>query len=61
MTTDNTQDKYTFFIEIQDGAGGLNRIEWTDLTERTAKTMYNTTIRSCHTWQLNSHGWAVQK
>ena len=50
-------DKYRFYVEIN---GEL--VEWTNLTERTAKMMYNTTYKNCR--MLREHdlnfGWEKQ-
>ena len=55
-------DKYVFYIEVENGAGGVDVVEWTNLTERTAKMMYNATRKNCHYLHnpLHSFGWEKQ-
>ena len=50
-------DKYRFYVEIN---GEL--VEWTNLTERTAKMVYNATLKNCHYLHtpLHSFGWEKQ-
>lgn len=53
--------KYTFWIEVEDGAGGINCIEWRNLTKHTAVMMYNATARNCRTNEVKRYGWGVQE
>ena len=55
-------DKYKFWIELENGAGEVDVVEWTNLTERTAKMMYNATRKNCHYLYnpLHSFGWEKQ-
>jgi len=52
--------KYIFWIEVEDGAGGINRVEWCNLTQRTAKMMYNLTDTNCHEHNVKRYGWGEQ-
>ena len=53
-------DKYKFWIELENGAGGVDVVEWTNLTERTAKMMYNATRKNCRTNEVKRYGWEKQ-
>lgn len=55
--------KYKFWIEVDNGAGGSNLIEWVNLTQRTAKMMYNATAGNSRYLDsdLMGYGWEVQK
>lgn len=49
-----------FWIEVEDGAGGINRVEWCNLTKRTAIMMYNLTRNDCRTDEVKRYGWGEQ-
>lgn len=55
--------KYMFYIEVENGAGGIDVIEWTGLTKHTAVIMYNATTKNCHYLHnpLHGYGWRVQE
>ena len=57
MTDDN---KFKFWIEVEDGAGGTNVVEWCNLTKRTAKIMYSQTLTYCRTDSVKRYGWEEQ-
>ena len=53
-----SEKKYKFYLEING-----EQVEWTNLTQRTAKMMYNTTLNNCRMrreYNLN-FGWEVQE
>ena len=57
--------KYVFWVEVENDAESspspTTIVEWRNLTERTAKMMYNATARNCRTNEVKRYGWEEQK
>lgn len=53
--------KYVFWIEVEDGAGGINEVRWSNLTKRQAQSMYKATDEKLRSDNVKTYGWEEQK
>ena len=55
------ETKYVFWIEVEDGAGGINEVRWSNLTKRQAQSMYKATDEKLRSDNVKTYGWEEQK